>query len=328
MTVETLFVLAATFAAATAATGGLRILLLNNAYLDVPNERSSHTVPTPRGGGIAVVALCIIVLWLTAYLPDVILLCCLLLAAVSWFDDMRSLPVLPRIAAQFAAVAAAIVLAPPSAVALTFSPQMVFAALVIGIIWVWYINLYNFMDGVDGITGVETISICAGTALIAALTPGNDHLIAPAMIIAAATAGFLCWNWHPAKIFLGDVGSIPLGFITGYLLWELAAAGQPAAALLIPGYYLADATITLIRRAARGEKVWLPHKEHFYQRAHQRGLSHSAISLQVAAVNVILIGSALIAALGQPILGLLIGAGVIVIFLLHLQGRRETNIIK
>lgn len=315
--------LAAVFAAVTLATGVLRYWLLRNALLDMPNERSSHTAPTPRGGGIAVVAAGIAALWFTSGLPVTVLAAAAALALVSWFDDINSLPVLPRIIAQLAAVTVACALVLPTADVLPFAVHPVVAAVLVGLTWVWFINLYNFMDGIDGIAGVETICICVGVALIAWRTPDADHLILPALTIAAATAGFLWWNWHPAKIFLGDVGSVPVGFMTGYLLFELAAAGQWQAALLIPGYYLADATITLIRRARRGERVWQAHKEHFYQRAHQRGLSHSAISLRIAVVNVVLIGSALTAAEGHPILGLTVGAVMIAMFLLHLQGRKE-----
>lgn len=318
-----MLLLVAVFGAVTVATGGLRLWLLRGSFVDVPNERSSHSVPTPRGGGIAVVVAGLAAMWLTNGLPTVILVGAMLLAAVSWIDDVRSLPVLPRFAAQIIAVAAAVVFVLPPDEVLPFPLPTTAAALLIGVAWVWFVNLYNFMDGIDGISGVETISICVGVALIGSQVPAAEHLVMPALTIAAGAAGFLWWNWHPAKIFLGDVGSVPLGFMTGYLLLDLAVSGAPEAALLLPGYYLADATITLLRRAWRREKIWRAHREHFYQRAYQRGLPHSAISLRIAAINIILIGSAQTAIVGRPLLGLTVGAVVIVVFLLHLQGRRD-----
>jgi UDP-N-acetylmuramyl pentapeptide phosphotransferase/UDP-N-acetylglucosamine-1-phosphate transferase len=112
---------------------------------------------------------------------------------------------------------------------------------------------------------------------------------------AAPAAGFLVWNWHPARLFLGDVGSVPLGFALGWLLLHAAIAGYWAAALILPLYYLADATITLGRRALRGAKIWQAHREHFYQRAVARGRGHDAVVGAIAVGNVVLIGCALIA---------------------------------
>jgi UDP-N-acetylmuramyl pentapeptide phosphotransferase/UDP-N-acetylglucosamine-1-phosphate transferase len=121
-------------------------------------------------------------------------------------------------------------------------------------------------------------------------------------LVAGAAAGFLVWNWAPSKIFLGDVGSVPLGFLLGALLLQAAAAGQWAPALILPAYHLLDATITLLRRAARGEKVWRAHREHAYQRAVQAGMSHGAVAGRIAALNGALIACALWAASGAEAL--------------------------
>ena len=146
------------------------------------------------------------------------------------------------------------------------------------LLWVWFVNLYNFMDGIDGLAGSETAAIGIGLALFAVVGTGGDPaLAAPAAAIAAAAIGFLVWNWAPARIFLGDVGSVPLGYLLGFLLLATAARGYWKFALILPLYFLADATITLLRRLARGERVWLPHREHFYQQAVQRGLGHAAV---------------------------------------------------
>jgi UDP-N-acetylmuramyl pentapeptide phosphotransferase/UDP-N-acetylglucosamine-1-phosphate transferase len=161
------------------------------------------------------------------------------------------------------------------------------------LIWVWFVNLFNFMDGIDGIDGAEAAAIGLGVVLVASVGGAIDlGLAAPAAAIAAASLGFLVWNWAPARIFLGDVGSVPLGYLLGFLLFELARRGQWAAALILPLYFLADASLTLLRRLLRGERVWQAHREHFYQRAVQRGLSHDAVVLRVVAADLALIACA------------------------------------
>lgn len=301
-------------------TLGLKQWLRRANVLDRPNERSSHQAPTPRGGGIAILAAAFLgaaVLGATAPWPIVFSLT--VLALVSWIDDIYSIPAGLRLISQAGVVIFCLLLLtdPTSGIA-----WFLFAVTTLA--WMWFINLYNFMDGIDGITGVETISVCIGIFLLMMLsrTEPIDYYLP--LIVASATAGFLIWNWHPAKIFMGDVGSIPLGFIIGWMLLELAAAGQWAAALILPAYYLADATITLIRRGLRGEKVWQAHKEHFYQRAHQRGLSHAAVSLRILMANILLIGLAVTAAIGYPFPSL-VGAALVVGFLLfHLAGTGKT----
>ena len=139
------------------------------------------------------------------------------------------------------------------------------------------------------------------------------------LVIAAASLGFLWWNWHPAKVFLGDVGSVPLGFLLGWLLLEVLASPLWPVAIILPLYYLADATLTLIRRALRRERIWQAHREHFYQQATGRGLSHARVSLIIAGLNIVLIGLAF-ASLSEPTLALIgatlcCGAG-----LLYLRG--------
>ncbi|MBL6948997.1 MAG: hypothetical protein ISR51_10020, partial [Rhodospirillales bacterium] len=188
-----------------------------------------------------------------------------------------------------------------------------------GLIWVWFINLFNFMDGIDGIAGVETAAIGIGIALVASVA-GLSSLYGLFGIAAAAAAlGFLWWNWHPAKIFLGDVGSVPLGFLLGWLLLELAASGQWAAALILPLYYLGDATITLVRRGLAGKKVWQAHREHFYQQAISRGLSHAAVVRHVLLANLALVALAVAAAAGWTSAAL-ISSVVVVSWLLFFLG--------
>jgi UDP-N-acetylmuramyl pentapeptide phosphotransferase/UDP-N-acetylglucosamine-1-phosphate transferase len=153
------------------------------------------------------------------------------------------------------------------------------------------------MDGIDGITGIETAAIGLGLALAVALAPrggGGDSLLA--LALAAGGLGFLRWNWHPAQVFLGDIGSIPLGYLAGFLLLAVAAGGLWAPALILPLYYLADAGITMARRAWRRERFWEAHRRHFYQRALAKDGDHGAVARIVLAGDIVLVALAALAA--------------------------------
>jgi len=302
-----LLVVVATGAFATSCLGTrmLIALLRRGAVLDLPNARSSHVVPTPRGGGIAVIGT-IVVAWLVlcaqGSLPPagiVIALAAAGLAVVSWIDDLRSLSPGLRLLAQFAAIFVGMLVLPGGRLFQGWLPAGL-DAVAGALIWVWFVNLFNFMDGIDGIDGSEAAAIGLGIVLVACLGGGvvNLGLAAPAIAVAAASLGFLVWNWAPAKIFLGDVGSVPLGYLLGFLLLEMARRGEWVAALILPLYFLADASLTLLRRLLRGERVWQAHREHFYQRAVQCGLSHQSVVLRVIAADIVLIGCAWAAAKG------------------------------
>ena len=222
------------------------------------------------------------------------------LAAVSWIDDLRSLPPLIRLAAQGLAVAVGTASLLDDGFFFQGLAPGWLDPLVAALGWIWFVNLFNFMDGIDGITGVETACVGGGAALVAFLAPETAGLTPVfGLTLAAAALGFLVWNWHPAKIFLGDVGSVPVGFLLGWILFDLTAAGLWAPAIILPLYYLADATITLARRALRGEKIWRAHREHFYQRATQNGKSHAEVSRMILAANVVSVALA-VAALSWP----------------------------
>jgi len=289
----------ARLAGIAAATGLLaylttRILipvLARREILDRPNERSSHDVPTPRGGGIAVTGTIVLAwaafFWAEAAPPGVfeIVLGATFLAGVSWIDDLRGLSPLSRLLAQAVAVALGVFVMPELR-----SPLVLGA---IGLAWMWWINLFNFMDGIDGLASTEAAAIGAGLLLFASVGVGADPALRwLAAAVIGAAIGFLVWNWSPAKIFLGDVGSVPLGYVLGFLLLGLAAHGYWLVALILPLYFLADATITLLRRLLRRERVWRAHREHFYQRAVGGGLNHAAVVERVVAADLLLIGFA------------------------------------
>lgn len=249
-----------------------------------------------------------------------ILFAALILASVSWADDRRGLGPAFRLAVQAICIVAALVFAP--------FPALVFGGLFPGwldlaatvFLWLWFTNLFNFMDGIDGIAGVETAGIGMGVFAAAKVGKLDGHWLALGLSAAAAAVGFLRWNWHPARIFLGDVGSIPLGFLLGWLLLSLAAASHPAPAVILPLYFLADATITLIRRLVRGDKIWEAHREHFYQIAVRSGLRHDQVSGIVAVANLFLVALAMVAMRGLP-WPALFGASAATILLLFLLAK-------
>ena len=149
------------------------------------------------------------------------------------------------------------------------------------------------MDGIDGLAGSETIAVALGYLALLTYAGLEDPFWRLALVIAASAAGYLFWNWHPAKVFMGDSGSIPLGFLLGWLMLDLALAGQWAAGLILPLYFVADATFTLLARARRGEKLWQAHRQHFYQRAVLGGATPSGVVWRVGATNAVLIVLAL-----------------------------------
>ena len=289
----------ASLVGAWAATGAITRWLAGRAILDHPNARSAHDRPTPRGGGIGLLA-GLAVGWLgiavllpgrDAGAPVGVLFAALMLACASFIDDLRGLPVAIRLLVQVVGVALGI--------ASIGGGELVFQGLLpehldrlaTGCAWLWFVNLFNFMDGIDGISGVEAGTIGLGVGLIAWFT-GSFATVGLGLTLAAAALGFLVWNWHPAKVFLGDVGSVPLGLLVGWLVIRLALDGAWAAAVILPAYYWVDASLTLLRRLARGEAVWRPHREHFYQRALALGFTHADVARQVLAANLVLIALA------------------------------------
>jgi UDP-N-acetylmuramyl pentapeptide phosphotransferase/UDP-N-acetylglucosamine-1-phosphate transferase len=322
----------AVFLATVVATKVVRRLLLQRSLLDHPNDRSSHTFPTPRGGGLAVLIVCLtalVALMVLGKVPHSIAkwLCILtlLLGGLSWLDDIFSLNAFVRLTAHAAGVAVAMFFGLLDGPVFGGLLPPVGDAIITALIWVWFINLYNFMDGIDGISGVETVSISIGIVILIALS-GTDSVIKTgigpiAILTAGSAAGFLVFNWHPAKIFLGDVGSVPLGFVLGWLLLSLASHGYWAAALILPLYYLIDSTLTLIKRLSRGEIVWHAHREHFYQYAVDNGKSHSDVVCAIAGANLFLIALAVFASNGLGNWAFLAALGVVV-FLIFWMLRR------
>jgi UDP-N-acetylmuramyl pentapeptide phosphotransferase/UDP-N-acetylglucosamine-1-phosphate transferase len=314
------------FVATLALAGRVRGWLLRRAILDRPVDRSAHAVPVPRGGGLALVPV-LLAAWfglaLTGRAPagDAALAALAAgLALVSWIDDLRSLPAGLRLICHVLAVLAGLAFLPPGAVFQGVLPPLLDHAAA-ALLWVWFVNLFNFMDGIDGITGVETAALGFGMVLVAALAGrAADGSAALALCIAAGALAFLYWNWHPARLFLGDVGSVPLGYLLGALLLGLAARGLWAPALILPLYYLADASVTLARRVLRGERFWQPHRQHFYQRALAGPGDHASVARLVLVGDAVLVACALLA-VGRPWIGLAAGVAVVACVLSLMQRR-------
>ncbi len=318
---------AASGLAACLGTRALIPLLRRAAVLDHPNERSLHVAPTPRGGGIALVG-AILVAWLAlivagAVAPSrlVLLFGAALLAVISWIDDLRGLSPATRLLAQLVAVGLGMLALMPAGPVFQFSLIPGLAAVAAALMWLWFVNLFNFMDGIDGLAGSEAAAIGIGLVLFASLGAESDPgLAALAATAGAASLGFLVWNWAPARIFLGDVGSVPLGYLFGFLLLDVAARGGWKIALILPLYFLADATLTLVRRLARGEPVWRAHRQHFYQRAVQRGLGHGDVVRRAIAADLVLIGCGWASENGWGIAALAAAAAVVLALLANLAG--------
>lgn len=287
---------------------GLKPLLIRYA-LARPNARSSHKVPTPQGGGIAIVGASLMTAGAVLLNMDVpagtflgVAAASVTLALVGAVDDIRPLHPAPRLLLQVMAVMVVVLISDVRVFPETVPLIVEQTVLVIG--GVWFVNLVNFMDGIDWITVAEMIPITAFfpvVALVATALAPPDHwlyqqmnplVVWTSLALCGALLGFAPFNKPVARLFLGDVGSLPIGLLVGWMLLELAGTGALAAALLLPLYYLMDATITLLRRLARREKVWEAHRSHFYQKATDNGFSALEVSGHVFGLNLVLAGLA------------------------------------
>jgi Fuc2NAc and GlcNAc transferase len=299
-------VLLLAFAASALLTGLVRRYALARAVLDIPNERSLHTVPTPRGGGLAIVvvvglvhAACVVGGLLPLASGSAWGGAALLLAALGWADDRRPLPARTRLFIQVALafVALAVITGASPAGALWQAVAVVFG----GVAFVWFVNLYNFMDGADGLAAIQA-TVAAGALGMLAAIDGDTGVAAVALALAGASAGFLRWNRAPARIFLGDVGSYFLGGYLGLLACHLLAGGDAVwhwLILLAP--FITDASLTLVRRILAGERWWAAHRTHAYQQLVTAGWSHKKLARAFLALCLLLMLLAL-AAFRRPAL--------------------------
>jgi len=291
-------------------TQHLTRILASRRILDIPNARSSHAEPVPRGGGLAAVVVflaAIALLHATAGFDTRLFWALLagggLVAAVGLADDIVGLPTPVRFTLTLAAVAACCLWlgTPP----LAFGAQVIAPGgalyLLQGLLLLWVLNFFNFMDGIDAIAGIEAITIAlAAAAILWFVSPGH-YAVAPLAVLAAAVAGFTVWNWPPAQVFMGDTASGFLGFCLGLFAIRTAMDGAMTvwAWMILFGVFFCDATVTLLRRLWRRQKVYQAHRDHAYQRfaralqrrfdagrGNARARARAAVSVGVAAVNV------------------------------------------
>jgi UDP-N-acetylmuramyl pentapeptide phosphotransferase/UDP-N-acetylglucosamine-1-phosphate transferase len=286
-------------------TAGLIVLLMPwlRAYaLARPNARSSHSVPTPQGGGAAVIIATLATVWGAAALLDMfpqgvsgeflaLTGAALLLAVVGAIDDIRRLSPGLRLLLQAIAVGALIAMLPVDLRAVPMLPWWLErVGLFVG--FMWFVNLTNFMDGIDWLTVAEAVPITGAIILLGLLNIVSALPALTGFALLGAILGFAPFNKPVAKVFLGDVGSLSIGLLLAWLLLRLAGSDYPAAAIILPLYYLADATLTLCRRLVAGEAVWQAHHSHFYQRALDRGFTVSEVVGRVFVVNLALMALA------------------------------------
>ncbi|MGP8123433.1 MAG: glycosyl transferase [Xanthobacteraceae bacterium] len=293
-----LLAIAVPVAAAALCAGGIVLLhpLLVRYALARPNARSSHTAPTPQGAGIAIIAATVALVAATGLVAGsavvtpalgVVMAAAVGLAALGAVDDLRPIAVLPRLVLQFAAVAAVVAVLPADLHILAPLPVWLERALTL-LALLWFVNLVNFMDGLDWMTVAEMLPITVALAGFGLAGAAPAVVLPVALALAGALVGFAPFNRPVARLFLGDVGSLPLGLLVGWCLVLLAGGGHLVAALLLPLYYLADATLTLARRLGRGEKVWVAHRSHFYQRATDNGFRVIEVVRDVFVLNIAL----------------------------------------
>jgi UDP-N-acetylmuramyl pentapeptide phosphotransferase/UDP-N-acetylglucosamine-1-phosphate transferase len=286
----------AAIAAAIVSAGLIRLIrpqLLKHA-LASPNARSSHRIPTPQGAGIAVIAATLAIAGIVfcsaganSNFPVTLFGATLFIAGAGFIDDIKPIPVLPRLLLQAIAVGA-VVLASPADLRIAPTLPLWIERGMLLLAGLWFVNLVNFMDGIDWMTVAEVVPIAAAITMLglSGALPLSATMIAAAL--CGAMIGFAPFNRPVASIFLGDVGSLPIGLLLGWCLLQLALQHHVAAALLLPLYYLADATVTLLRRMMRREPFWLAHRSHFYQRATDNGFGVMQVVGEVFILNIAL----------------------------------------
>lgn len=310
-------------------TGQIRKFAIHQQILDIPNARSSHVKVTPRGGGLAFVIVFLLGLvgLLFSGLIELKLFMILMgggvmIAAVGWQDDKSELSYRVKLIIHFLAAVWAVGWAGGYSIMNIGFMQLdlsVAGSIVAVFGTVWMINLYNFMDGVDGIAATEAVSVAVIMGCLL-FWQGDFSISAICFLLAASVAGFLLWNWPPARIFMGDTGSGFLGFIFVALAMysEMSRSLPLIVWIMLLGVFVVDATVTLLKRRSRGEKVFEAHRTHVYQLAVQAGYSHKQVTLCVLFIN-ILLGIMAAVALLYPNYLLLIGcAAAVLLIIIHI----------
>lgn len=291
-------VLVVVFLVSMTLTRWLSQILQQKGLIDVPNQRSSHTIPTPRGGGIAIIKGLLVGLVLLYLLTDISLpglyfwIGLFLIALTGFLDDRTDLPVYIRFLLQLAA-----------AILIFFETQgfesfplpdpytfpLGFLNYPLTVFWIIaVINIFNFLDGIDGFAGMQTV--LAGLAM--AMLDWQSPVSIIGLLIAFAGLGFLRYNWAPARIFMGDIGSATLGYIFATLPFYMTEASKDLGIFamgIFLWFFLSDGAVTIIRRLLKGEKIWEAHRTHLYQQLTTVGMSHAQVVSRVMAASLLLI---------------------------------------
>lgn len=313
----------------------------NLGLIDIPNQRSSHSQPTPRGGGVVFTGtfyIGLLILFAIGVVDENWMLGLLiggpLVAIIGFLDDRKSLPAMMRLMVHFIAAIATYAIISRMFVYhmdISFLPtenQTVLAIFCVLYI-MWMVNLYNFMDGIDGLAGTQGV-IAALLSAALSFWQGSPSLGAIYLLLAASVGGFLFHNWSPAKIFMGDCGAYFLGFAfaTLALISKVYLGHSIHAHMILLGVFICDATYTLVLRAVQGKRVYQAHRDHAFQHAVQRGLSHRRVNIMWNAVTAFWLGPVAMASVLYPIqatLFLLLGYAPLIMMVAYMKAGIEIN---
>ena len=298
-------------------------------FVDKPNYRSNHKKPISLGGGIIIIPLIIFYSFLNNYVWSLnILLSILMLFLISIWDDIKNIKPLPRLFFHFLAMAIYVFLYlyPQTEEDFVYNKNIIFFSSVILIFGlVWFINAFNFMDGINGITSIQVMSICLSLIVLDYLINKEFNILAFSVLIPILV--FCYFNWTPASIFLGDAGSIPLGFIMIFLLIEFSLKGMWVSSAILPLFYLMDTSITLIKRIYKRQRFWEAHRDHFYQQAVKNGFSHTYVCLKLLLTNLGLFFLSFCAYIYKNNISFFIIALFWCSFFLYMFSRKKNNLI-
>jgi UDP-N-acetylmuramyl pentapeptide phosphotransferase/UDP-N-acetylglucosamine-1-phosphate transferase len=321
-----------TFFASVLLTKVLISFLNKKNIMDTPNKRSFHKKPTPIGGGWAIIltTLPIIIafsIYQGIFLNTIpLIIGALILITVSWKDDTKSINPFIKLPCQIVAIMIAMNFLPEGPIFFNGLLPIWIERICIFFAWLWFTNLYNFMDGIDGITGSETACICTGILLLSFLIFIPTNILLLSSILLGASLGFLLFNWQPAKIFPGDIGAIFLGYTIAYILLSLAIEGHIIIAIILPLYYLMDATIVILKRLIKKEKIWQAHQQqYFHKSVKEMNRSHYMTTTIIIICNLCLISLAMLSvATNYEILCLTISVILTYGFMLYIANKKYT----